>query len=609
MNKFYRSVCQCRHLPRQLLAKPLRLLSTTQNLRYKDQSDTFTRGIFSGKLKLNQLFPYPDALNDESKETLKIMLDPFEKYFSEVHDAKQNDIAETTLEKAFSVFKEIGGMGFLAPEQYGGLGLKNTQYARILEIFGKYDLSFSVTVGGHQSIGYKGLVLFGTDEQKQKYLPDLATGKKIAAFCLTEPMAGSDAASLRTKAVLDDDGKHYILNGNKIWITNGGFADIMTVFARVVRRKEDSDETTEGITAFIVERDFPGVTSGPAEKKMGLKSSNTASIYFDNVKVPVENMIGKVGEGFKVAMNILNNGRFGLIAVSSGLIRMLVSKTSEHANNRIQFNQKLIEFQVVQEKLAKMAMAHYAVESIAYILCNNMDRGITNFQLEASMSKIFATEAAWHCCDECIQVLGGNGYMRDNEIERHLRDIRVYRIFEGANDTLRVHIASDGIYSAAKNMRENQKLLNEFGSQKSVTEPHGKKLIEAVAPSLRDSAIKVTGCVEEFASAVRILLLKHGKNIGNQQFLLTRLADTAIDLYVMTAVLARATSAINQGLSTSNHEQLLATTYVTEGCSRVERNLLKVKNPENLTTYAAFTQIASEVSQDDTVVTARPLGF
>ncbi|EDV20535.1 uncharacterized protein TRIADDRAFT_31731 [Trichoplax adhaerens] len=574
-----------------------------------NRDDSFARGIFSGKVKTKRFHPYLDTLNDEARETLRIMLNNFEKYFAEVHDAKQNDTDETTLEKPFAMFKEIGGLGLKAPEKYGGLEFNYAQFSRVVEVFGKYDLSFTITAGVHQSIGYQGLVLFGTEEQKQKYLPDLAAGKKIAAFALTEPTAGSDAAALRTKAVLDNDGKHYILNGNKLWTTNGGIAGIITVFARVERRKEDPEDTAEGITAFIIEKDFPGVSNGPPEKKMGLRSCNTAALYFDNVKVPVENVIGKVGEGFKIALSIVNTGRFGINASLVGTTRELVRRASDHVNTRVQFNQKLIEFQAIQEKLAKMAMFHYAIESITLFLCNNMDGGITDIQLETAMSKIFTTEAAWYCIDECIQVLGGNGYMRDNDIERHLRDARVFRIFEGANDTLRLFVASTGIQAAAKRMRESQKSMKDCGSQESDKEQGNSDLVEAVATPLRDSALKVTQRVEEFSSAVKLLLHKHGKDIGNQQFLLTRLANSAVDLFAMTAVLTRATGAINKGLASSNHEQLLAKTFVVEGCTRVKRDLQAIKDPENLTTFAAFSQIASDISQNDAIVATRPLGF
>ena len=210
----------------------------------------------------------------------------------------------------------MGAFGIQVPIEMGGIGLNNTQYARLGELMGRYDLSIGVTLGAHQSIGFKGILLFGTDEQKQKYLPDLASGKKIACFCLTEPSAGSDASGIRTKAVLSPDGKHYILNGSKIWISNGGIADLFTVFAKTPVT-DANGEVKDKVTAFFVERG-PGLTNGPPNKKMGIKASNTVEVFFDNVKVPIENIIGEVGGGFKVAMNILNQGRFGMAGALSG---------------------------------------------------------------------------------------------------------------------------------------------------------------------------------------------------------------------------------------------------------------------------------------------------
>lgn len=201
---------------------------------------------------------------------------------------------------------DLGAFGIQVPEELGGLGLSNTEYGRMCEIVGAHDLGVGITIGAHQSIGFKGILLYGTQAQKEKYLPKVSSGKTYAAFVLTEPSSGSDAASIRTAATLSDDGKHYILNGSKIWISNGGICEIMTVFART---------DTNKLTAFIVERGFGGVSNGAPEKKMGIKCSNTAEVYFDNCKVPIENVLGEVGDGFKVAMNILNNGRLAFTNV------------------------------------------------------------------------------------------------------------------------------------------------------------------------------------------------------------------------------------------------------------------------------------------------------
>ncbi|EDV20542.1 uncharacterized protein TRIADDRAFT_31810 [Trichoplax adhaerens] len=599
----------------------VRLLSD-QPPSSRDRDDSFALGLYRGKVKTQQLFPYPDALDDESKDTVKLMIDPFEKYFREIHDPSQCDLDEKLPDKSLQALKELGGFGIQAPQEYGGMQLKNTQYARLAEIVGSFDLSIAVFMAGHQAIGYKGIVLFGNEQQKQKYLPSLTTGEKIAAFCLTEPSAGSDANSIRSTAVLDEDGKHYILNGNKIWISNGGIADVMTVFAQVPFKKDDSDKQSQAVTAFIVERDFGGVTSGLPEKKMGIRSSNTAAVYFDNVKIPVENVIGKVGEGFKVAMNILNEGRFAMGAAMSGVIRMLVTKTIEHAKNRVQFGQHLIEYQSIQEKIAQMGLTHYAVESVAYAVSNNMDRGIKEFQVEAAISKVLSSESAWNVCDECIQILAGMGFMRENQVERFMRDVRIYRIFEGANDTLRLFIALNGIQYAGKNMKELQKALQQpisnLGtlwnqgvkrSKRLIGIADSQELLEVTAPELSDCAKMITQRVEEFGATIERILLKHGRNIIDQQFILNRIANATIDIYSMAAVLSRASTAISSNLPTADHERVLASTFIDEGCQRVEHNLAEVLRKRNLERFSAYSSITNEISENEGVATTRPLRF
>uniref|UniRef100_A0A0K0D3E4 Very long-chain specific acyl-CoA dehydrogenase, mitochondrial n=1 Tax=Angiostrongylus cantonensis TaxID=6313 RepID=A0A0K0D3E4_ANGCA len=285
--------------------------------------------LFRGRAVTDQAFPYPLNLDDDRRETLHLIIGPTEKFLEEVNDVVKNDQSMEIPKDVLAQFAALGAFGAVVPPEYEGAGMNNSQMARLAEIVGAHDLALGVVMGAHQSIGYKGILLFGTDAQKAKYLPDLATGRKFAAFCLTEPTSGSDANSIRSRAEKSPDGKHYILNGGKIWISNGGFADIFTVFAQTPIKMPDGS-VKEKVSAFIVERAFGGVTSGPQEKKMGIKGSNTTEVHFDNVKVPVENLLGVEGEGFKVAMNILNNGRFGIPAACTGAMKYCIQKTVHH---------------------------------------------------------------------------------------------------------------------------------------------------------------------------------------------------------------------------------------------------------------------------------------
>lgn len=322
-------------------------------------------------------------------------VDPVEKFFENENDAMANDQNASVPENIQKGLGELGAFGLQVPAEYDGVGLSNTGYARMVQIVGAHDLGVGIFLGAHQSIGYKGILLVGNDEQKAKYLPKLATGENIAAFALTEPSSGSDAASIRTRAEPSEDGSHFVLNGGKIWISNGGMAEIFTVFAQTPVKDPKTGETKDKVTAFIVERGFGGVTNGPPEKKMGIKCSNTAEVHFEDVKIPKENVLGEVGGGFKVAMAILNNGRFGMGAALSGTMRTCIKGATDHAVQRVQFGKTLKEFGLIKGKIAGMNTRLYATEAMAYMVAGNMDRGAQDYQLEAAASKIFASESAW----------------------------------------------------------------------------------------------------------------------------------------------------------------------------------------------------------------------
>ncbi|CAB3979572.1 very long-chain specific acyl- dehydrogenase, mitochondrial-like [Paramuricea clavata] len=508
----------------------------------------------------------------------------------------------------------------LVPEDYGGLGLSNTSYSRLVEVVGSHDLGVGITLGAHQSIGFKGILLVGNEEQKKKYLPKLASGETIAAFCLTEPTSGSDAASIRSQAVLSEDGKYWTLNGGKLWISNGGIADLFTVFAKTPIKDEKTGEIKEKITSFIVERSFQGVTSGPPEKKMGIKASNTAEVHFDEVKVPAENVLGEIGEGFKVAMHILNNGRFGMAAALSGTMKALIANATDFAVNRTQFGDKICQYGTIQEKIARMNVLQYVTESMAYMLSANMDRGAPEFQIEAAISKMFASEACWWVADECIQIYGGMGYMKDAGIERVMRDLRIFRIFEGTNDILRLFVCLTGMQDAGKNLRELQKSLqNPFGNlnvvlsegmkrtQRAIGVDSGPSISEHVHSELGESARQCSKCIGDFGAAVENLLVKHGKKIIEEQFKLKRLADAAMDLYGMAAVISRASRSLSKNIPNAQHEAVMTKFFCDEASRRISRNLRTLNNATDLTNDQRMSSIAKAVYENGGVVQEHPL--
>jgi len=579
-------------------------------------------GMFTGSANMDSLFPYPANLEQEKSEFLEALIDPVEKFMQEENDAMINDANEQIQEHSMQGMKEMGAFGLQVPEELDGIGLNNTQYARVVEVVGKYDLGLAICIGAHQSIGFKGILIAGNDAQKQQYLPSLATGEKIAAFALTEPSSGSDANSIRTHAKLNDEGTHWILNGGKLWISNGGIADVFTVFAQTPVMDEKSGTMKNKVTAFIVERDFGGVTNGPPEKKMGIKCSNTAEVNFEETPIPVENVIGEVGEGFKIAMQILNNGRFGMAALLSGTQKVLINQAVAHASERVQFGQKLKTFGTIQDKIARMSIKQFVTESMAYAVCGIMDAGHSEFQLEAAMSKIYASEAAWEVADEAIQILGGMGYMKDCGAERMMRDLRIFRIFEGTNDILRLFVALTGLQGAGKHLRGIQKslanplsnvsLLMDQGSlraKRAMGLNVGPNVENLIHPELKPQAELLSRAIGRFGATSEALLMKYKKDIIHEQMICTRVADAAIDLFGMMCVVSRTTKSLNEGVETAQHEKLMTQIFCEEASNRIEDVIKSISDPSNLNVDNLKKTLGDQIIAKEGCMAKHPLGF
>lgn len=581
------------------------------------QSQSFTLNLFRGQLQPAQVFPFPDPLTEERRATLVELVPPVERFFREVNDPARNDTDAAIEPATLAGLWELGAFALQVPAELGGLGLNNTQYARLVEVVGAHDLGVGITLGAHQSIGFKGILLFGTPAQKERYLPRVSGGE-YAAFCLTEPSSGSDAGSIRTRAVPSADGSHFVLNGSKIWISNGGVAEIMTVFAQTPVERDG--RTVDKVTAFVVERGFGGVTSGPPENKMGIKCSNTAEVYFEDVRVPSDNVLGEVGGGFKVAMNILNNGRFGMAAALAGTQRACIARAAEHAATREQFGKRLVDFEGVREKLARMATLQYVTESLAYMVSGNMDSGATDYHLEAAISKVFASDAAWIVCDEAIQILGGTGYMKATGLERVLRDLRIFRIFEGTNDILRLFVALTGVQFAGSSLRELQRAFSnpaanlglvvaEAGrrASRAVGLPPVADVSALVATPLRPAAARLARCVDTFGTAVEGSLRRHGRGVVDRQSELNALAAAAIDAYTSAAVLSRASRAVQRGLPTAEHECGLALAWSHEAADRIERTLPGLATPAQAEQWTRLATLGGEVASNGGALTQNPL--
>lgn len=420
-----------------------------------------SKDFLNRNIKPDQIFTPEDFSEEE-----KMIEETTEKFvLNEVMPALEK-IENGTFDESVRLIKEAGDLGLIAadiPEEDGGMDLGKVCGAIISEKMA-LGRSFSITFGGQTGIGALPIAYFGDQDQKEKYLPDLLSGEKIAAYALTEPSSGTDALSLKTTAVLSDDGQHYVLNGEKQWITNSAFAHIFIVYAQV----------DEKMTAFIVEKDYDGLSTSPEEKKMGLNGSSTRSLILDNVKVPVENLIGEIGQGHRVAFNVLNIGRFKIASSALGSSKRAIELAARYANERKQFGQPIAQFNLIKEKLANMTIQTYASESGIYRTAGIMQEGfnemeitganygdtIAHFAVECSMNKVFSTEALDFIIDEAVQIHGGYGYMADYEVETIYRDSRINRIFEGTNEINRIIIALTMLKSNQQSPNDEKKLEN-----------------------------------------------------------------------------------------------------------------------------------------------------
>lgn len=554
-----------------------------------DESLSPAKALFCGNIAKSGFWPFPQV-SSEKEEMLRMVLDSVDRFLEDRQDDYRKwDTDGEQPEDFIQNLRDLGLFGLIIPEEYGGIGLSNAGYSRVLQQSSRYDSSVSLTIGAHSSIGMKGLLLFGTDAQKDKYLPSLASGDMIAAFCLTESGSGSDAASIRTKAVENPDGS-WTLNGEKIWITNGGIADFYTVFAR-------TDSSAGKISAFIVERNFPGVSIGQKEDKLGIRASSTTSVSFADVQIPRENLLGEEGKGFKVAMSILNNGRTGLGGGAVGGMKACITLASKQAIERKQFGRSIAEFGLIKKKIAEMTVDCFAAESAVWMVGHYIDSGYSDYSIEAAISKVFASEAMFRVANESLQVAAGNGFMKEFPYEQIMRDSRILTIFEGTSEILRLFIALSGMKGPATLLQELQSatddifnnpikgfgLLSGYAGRRitQLTSLGQERIVAAVPEILRDDALIFEKYTLELARMTDVLLRRHGKAIIEKQFALQRVADVAIDLFVGLSVLSRASSL--HADDSAQHQQVVAIAHMfsQKAKRRMNQNLRAVLRNED----------------------------
>ncbi len=553
----------------------------------RDQSAA--KSLFVGSILEENLFPYP-KIRERDREILGSVVEAIDGFLADkAGDFKTWDREAHQPEEFIQGLRDMGLFGLIIPEEHGGLELSNGGYARVLSQTSTHDASVSLTIGAHSSIGMKGILLYGTDAQKSQYLPALASGESIAAFCLTESGSGSDAASIRTTAKLNPDGS-WTLNGEKIWITNGGIAQVYTVFART--------EGTEGkITAFVVEAGWPGVSHGSHEDKMGIRASSTTVVGFADVRVPPENVLGGEGKGFKVAMGILNSGRTGLGGGAVGGMKTLIRLATAQANERKQFGAPIARYGLVREKIAQMTIDCFAAESTVWMLAHYIDSGVEDYATEAAISKVFASDAIQRCGQEALQIAGGNGFMREYPYEQIVRDSRILSIFEGTNEILRLFIGLSGLKDAGNALEELKTavddifnhpikgfgMLSGYAGQK-LTQATGvgrDRIASRLPKDLADAQAVYEKYALELSSAADFLLRKHGKSVVDRQYDLKRLADVAIDLFVGLCTLSRAATLSAEGHAHSAQAISIASLFSQQAKRRMASNVRRLTRNED----------------------------
>ncbi len=413
-------------------------------------ASSFAKSLFLGEIHEEMVFPWPSP--DPAEQERIRELNAAAREIGSRMDHHRIEDKRWIGDDIVRDLGEAGLAGLYVDERYGGQGLSQTGYARVFETFAQIDATLSIVMGVHQSIGFKGIHMFGTDAQKERFLPDLAAGRKLAGFALTEPDAGSDAYNIQSRAVRQPDGS-WVLNGEKRYIGNGSKGEVFTAFARC------EVDGSERHIALILEKGMKGFEVGERFDTMGLRGNDLRRLYFKDVRVPAENVLGEPGDGFRIAMQILNNGRIGLGTGSVGATKGLLDRTIAHVKERRQFGRPIADFELVQDKIGWMVSYLFGLESMCYLTCGLVDAGVEDYSLESAICKVSGTEFLWYSANRAMQLKGGAGYMKDEPYEKILRDIRIFPIFEGANDVMRAFVALSGMKPVGEKLSE----LGEIG--------------------------------------------------------------------------------------------------------------------------------------------------
>lgn len=543
------------------------------------KAPSFAKRLYAGEFESTIAFPYPQA---ESK-----IQQQEDEYIKKVQHFIDNEIDPDWIDRHAEIPQHViqglgrlGVLGMSIPAEHGGLGMTQRAYCRAAEALAGKCSSTALFVNAHQSVGLKALLLFGTQEQKSRWLAPLAHGEQLAAFSLTEPNAGSDAAGIETRAVFDKDANVYYITGTKQWTTNGSMAHILTVMAKM--EVDTPQGKQDKITAFLVTPDMPGFkVTHAALEKVGMRGTKTSNLAFDNMPVPAANILGPIGGGLKVCLTVLDYGRTTFGATCTGVAKALVQRAVEYSRTRYQFKRPLASFGLVKKKLARMAALTYAMDAATYFTAGLIDRGAEDIMLESAMLKVFSSEAAWLILYDTMQIYGGRSFFTDHPFERVMRDSRLNMIGEGSNEVMRAFIGAVGMrdigmqlkgyVEVLKNPIPNVKHLSSIFTQlfRHVRIPK----IEVKSQQLQPQAIELGRAVRRFGHAVIKLLAYYREGIIEKQLELERIADSAIALYTASATLSKLDAGLTSGIEANPLEIEPGKLYIHMATEVVHQNL------------------------------------
>ena len=559
----------------------------------------FAKGLFLGRFVSDWAMPYPriaaaqQAELDKSLAEVRTFLD---QYLDPVAIDRAADIPRHVIDG----LAHTGVLGMTAPKEYGGRGFSQRAYCKILEEIGARCASTSVFTNAHHSIGIRALLLFGTREQKQKWLPPLVSGEQLAAFALTEEQAGSDAANVQTTATPSPDGSHFVLNGEKRYITNASIAHVLTVMARTP--VPGSDKTA--ITAFLVTPDMPGFTMlEPRMEKLGIRGTATGRFAMRDMAVPKENILGPIGKGLKVALTVLDFGRTTFGACCTGAAKTCLALAVDHANKRRQFKKTLGDFDLVKKKIGRMAADVYAMEAMTAVTASLIDRGLEDYMIETAMLKVFTTDRLWEAVNDAFQIHGGSAYFNDSPLERMLRDARINQIGEGSNEVLTSFIALVGMRGPGMEFKEiyDTMFKPSRGLGKAWTAGMNRLGAAVKTPSvpvksesLRSHASQLGRLIWRFNLSVNRALIKYREPVMDMQLIQERIAGAAMEMFASACVISRLDSQL-QGVAQNGAsvpgDRRAAELFLAQSFHRIRRFLAELTDNDDAALLATANSV------------------